>query len=84
MLIWGYKYSRGGAAEQQRARLEGELGAARAPPSLPIPSHPVLPEPGWCWSRMTAAATTGTHKVTSTKEERKVSVPKCPRHWACE
>lgn len=47
MLIWGYKYSRG-AAEQQRARLEGERATARASPSHPFPfhpfpSHPVLP-----------------------------------------
>lgn len=81
MLIWGYKYSRGGAAEQQRARLEGELASARAPPPHPFPSCPVpsCRSRAGCWSRMTAAATTGTHKVASTKEERKVSVP-CTGH----
>lgn len=51
MLIWGYKYSRG-AAEQQRAHLEGQRAAAeRLLPSRPVPHRPapsrtVLPEPG--------------------------------------
>ncbi|XP_063022463.1 LOW QUALITY PROTEIN: transcription cofactor HES-6-like [Melospiza melodia melodia] len=79
MLIWGYKYSRG-AAEQQRAQLEGERATGPAPfPSHPIPSHPIPSHPiPSCQApcpRMTATATTGTHKVASTKEERKLRKP---------
>uniref|UniRef100_A0A8C4U6Y2 HES6 protein n=1 Tax=Falco tinnunculus TaxID=100819 RepID=A0A8C4U6Y2_FALTI len=69
MLILGYKYSRG-AARQQRAHRERERPTAQVPPS-----HPVLPAwPGWI--RMTATtAAGGTHKLASTKEERKLRKP---------
>lgn len=65
MLILGYKYS-SEAAEQQRACWE-------QPATQVPPSHPVRQALAG-WITMTAAAATAgsTHKLTSTKEERKV------------
>lgn len=57
--------------EQQRAHWERERPTARVPVSRP-------PGSGAAWIAMTAAASaSGTHKLASTKEERKVG-PLCP------
>lgn len=80
MLILGYKYSRG-AEERQRACRDRERPTTRVPPPRPCPRS-VPGRPGWI--TMTAAATaSGVHKLSSTKEERKVGLRGSPRADGC-
>lgn len=74
MLILGYKYSRGATSSKEPIR----KGSDPLPECLlPIPSSRHPGRAGWI--TMTAAATPGgTHKLASTKEERKVGPPRTP------